>query len=56
MEPIGKLITIITFACIPILLMIGFITTDEYKNGLVFVSLLFCTYIGVYIWLNTNKK
>ena len=55
-EVIGKLITILTFTCIPILLMIGFITSDEYKNGLVFIALLFFTYIGVTIWVKSKKE
>ena len=56
MESIGKLLTLITFSCIPITLFIGFITTNEYRNIPVFVALLFFTYIGVYIWINANKK
>ena len=56
MEAIGKLITILTFTCIPILLMIGFITSDEYKNVLVFIALLFFTYIGATIWVKAKKE
>ena len=56
MEIIGKLLTILTFTCIPILLLVGFLTTDEYKNVPVFITILFFTYIGITVWLNLKKK
>jgi len=55
-EAIGKLITILTFTCIPILLMIGFITSNEYKNPFVFILILFFTYIGATIWIKLKKE
>jgi hypothetical protein len=56
MESIGKLITILTFTCIPILLMIGFLTNDEYRNPFVFIILLFFTGIGATIWVKSRKE
>jgi ABC-type amino acid transport system permease subunit len=56
MEIIGKLLTMFTFTCIPILLLVGFLTTDEYKNVPVFIAILFFAYIGITICLNLKKK
>ena len=56
MDSIGKLITILTFTCIPILLMIGFLTNDEYRNPFVFIILLFFTGIGATIWVKSRKE
>ena len=56
METVGKLLTLLTISVIPLLLLIGFLTNDEYRNVPVFLLLLFTTYVGASVCKKLSKR
>jgi len=55
-ELIAKALVLIALTCVPIGITVGFLTDDRYKNPLVFILILFFTYIGVTIWVKSKRK
>ena len=55
-ELIAKALVLIALTCVPIGITVGFLTDDRYKNPLVFILILFFTYIGATIWVRSVKE
>ena len=55
-ELIAKALVLIALTCVPIGITVGFLTDDRYKNPLVFILILFFTYIGATIWVKAKKE
>jgi predicted branched-subunit amino acid permease len=55
-ELIAKALVLIALTCVPIGITVGFLTDDRYKNPLVFILILFFTYIGATIWVKSKRK
>ena len=55
-ELIAKALVLIALTCVPIGITVGFLTDSKYQNPLVFILILFFTYIGATIWVRSVKE
>jgi len=55
-EFIARAIVLIALTCVPIGIIVGFLTDDKYKNPFVLILILFFTYIGATIWVKSRKE
>ena len=55
-ELIAKALVLIALTCVPIGITVGFLTDSKYQNPLVFILILFFTYIGATIWVKSKRK
>ena len=55
-EFIARAIVLIALTCVPIGITVGFLTDGKYQNPLVFILILFFTYIGATIWVRIKKE
>jgi len=52
----AKALVLIALTCIPIGIIVGFLTDDKYRNPFVFILILFFTYVGATIWVKAKKE
>ena len=55
-EFIARAIVLIALTCVPIGITVGFLTDSKYQNPLVFILILFFTYVGATIWVRSKRK
>lgn len=55
-EIIAKVFVFLALTCVPMSIMVAYITDKEYRNPFVLLVLLFFTYIGVSIWKKAKRK
>ena len=53
---IARVTVFLALTCVPLTIMVAFVTDKEYRNPFVFLILLFFTYIGVSIWIKAKRK
>ena len=55
-EFIARAIVLIALTCVPIGITVGFLTDSKYQNPFVLILILFFTFIGATIWINSIKE
>ena len=53
---IASVTVFLALTCVPLTIMVAFVTDEEYRNPFAFLILLFFTYIGVSIWVKAKRK
>ena len=53
---IARVTVFLALTCVPLTIMVAFVTDKEYRNPFAFLILLFFTYRGVSIWVIAKRK